>query len=56
MDIIGDYILYRNFLPLFKKYFEDYETTFIGNATIKDMAIHCDSQYIDKFIFLDNIY
>ncbi|WP_187849593.1 glycosyltransferase family 9 protein [Helicobacter pylori] len=56
LDIIGDYILYRNFLPLFKKYFEDYETTFIGNATIKDMATHCDSQYIDKFIFLDNTY
>ncbi|WQY53638.1 glycosyltransferase family 9 protein [Helicobacter pylori] len=56
LDIIGDYILYRNFLPLFKKYFEDYETTFIGNATIKDIAIHCDSQYIDKFIFLDNTY
>ncbi|WQX99572.1 glycosyltransferase family 9 protein [Helicobacter pylori] len=56
LDLIGDYILYRNFLPLFKKYFEDYEITFIGNATIKDMATHCDSQYIDKFIFLDNIY
>ncbi len=56
LDIIGDYILYRNFLPLFKKYFEDYEITFIGNATIKDMATHCDSKYIDKFIFLDNTY
>ncbi|WRA00099.1 glycosyltransferase family 9 protein [Helicobacter pylori] len=56
LDIIGDYILCRNFLPLFKKYFEDYETTFIGNTVIKDMATHCDSQYIDKFIFLDNIY
>ncbi|GAA8118097.1 glycosyltransferase family 9 protein [Helicobacter pylori] len=56
LDIIGDYILYHNFLPLFKKYFEDYETTFIGNTAIKDMATHCDSQYIDKFIFLDNIY
>ncbi|MBH0235387.1 glycosyltransferase family 9 protein [Helicobacter pylori] len=56
LDIIGDYILYRNFLPLFKKYFEDYEITFIGNTVIKDIATHCDSQYIDKFIFLDNAY
>ncbi|GAA7291328.1 glycosyltransferase family 9 protein [Helicobacter pylori] len=57
LDIIGDYILYRNFLPLFKKYFEDYEITFIGNTAIKDIATHCDSQYyIDKFIFLDNTY
>ncbi|MCQ2624354.1 glycosyltransferase family 9 protein [Helicobacter pylori] len=56
LDIIGDYILYRNFLPLFKKYFEDYETTFIGNTVIKDIATHCDSKYIDKFIFLDNAY
>ncbi|MGL2332926.1 glycosyltransferase family 9 protein [Helicobacter pylori] len=56
LDIIGDYILYRNFLPLFKKYFEDYETTFIGNTVIKDITTHCDSQYIDKFIFLDNAY
>ncbi len=55
-DIIGDYILYRNFLPLFKKYFEDYEITFIGNTVIKDIATHCDSKYIDKFIFLDNAY
>ncbi|MFP6054544.1 glycosyltransferase family 9 protein [Helicobacter pylori] len=56
LDIIGDYILYRNFLFLFKKYFEDYEITFIGNTVIKDIATHCDSQYIDKFIFLDNAY
>ncbi|WQZ67326.1 glycosyltransferase family 9 protein [Helicobacter pylori] len=56
LDIIGDYILYRNFLPLFKKYFEDYETTFIGNTVIKDITTNCDSQYIDKFIFLDNAY
>ncbi|MGL2526292.1 glycosyltransferase family 9 protein, partial [Helicobacter pylori] len=56
LDIIGDYILYRNFLPLFKKYFEDYETTFIGNTVIKNIATHCDSKYIDKFIFLDNTY
>ncbi|GAA7253072.1 glycosyltransferase family 9 protein [Helicobacter pylori] len=56
LDIIGDYILYRNFLPLFKKYFEDYEITFIGNTVIKDITTHCDSQYIDKFIFLDNAY
>ncbi|MDU9758857.1 glycosyltransferase family 9 protein [Helicobacter pylori] len=57
LDIIGDYILYRNFLPLFKKYFEDYEITFIGNTVIKDITTHCDSKYyIDKFIFLDNTY
>ncbi|MFP6216865.1 glycosyltransferase family 9 protein [Helicobacter pylori] len=56
LDIIGDYILYRNFLFLFKKYFEDYEITFIGNTVIKDIATHCDSKYIDKFIFLDNAY
>ncbi len=56
LDIIGDYILYRNFLPLFKKYFEDYEITFIGNTVIKDITTHCDSQYIDKFILLDNAY
>ncbi|GAA6977933.1 glycosyltransferase family 9 protein [Helicobacter pylori] len=56
LDLLGDYALHRNFLPLFKKYFEDHEITFIGNATIKDIATHCDSKYIDKFIFLDNIY
>ncbi|WQT17442.1 glycosyltransferase family 9 protein [Helicobacter pylori] len=56
LDIIGDYILYCNFLPLFKKYFEDYEITFIGNTVIKDIATHYDSKYIDKFIFLDNTY
>ncbi|WQT28977.1 glycosyltransferase family 9 protein [Helicobacter pylori] len=56
LDIIGDYILYRNFLPLFKKYFEDYEITFIGNTVIKDIATHYDSKYIDKIIFLDNTY
>ncbi|WQS61277.1 glycosyltransferase family 9 protein [Helicobacter pylori] len=56
LDIIGDYILYRNFLPLFKKYFEDHEITFIGNTVIKDITTHCDFKYIDKFIFLDNAY
>ncbi len=56
LDIIGDYMLYRNFLPFFKKYFEDYEITFIGNTAIKDIVKHCDSEYIDKLIFLDNTY
>ncbi|WP_225236262.1 glycosyltransferase family 9 protein [Helicobacter acinonychis] len=56
LDLLGDYILHRNFLPLFKKYFKDYKITFIGNTAVKDIATYCDSKHIDKFIFLDNIY
>lgn len=54
-DDIGDYILLRNFLPYIKnsKKYSNYEITYLGNKTIKELAEVLDSEHIDKFIWMD---
>lgn len=54
-DSIGDYILFRNFLQLFKtsRKYRDYSITLIGNECYKDLALAFDKPYIDHFIWID---
>ena len=47
-DAIGDYLLFRNFLPLFAKYYG--RITLIGNATYADLVLEFDRSYIQEFI------
>ncbi len=54
LDVVGDYILTRNFFAPFKEYYKDYKIVFIGNSIIKDLSVVADSPYIDEFIFLDH--
>ncbi len=54
LDVVGDYILTRNFFAPFKEYYKDYKIVFIGNSIIKDLSVVADSPYVDEFIFLDH--
>jgi ADP-heptose:LPS heptosyltransferase len=54
-DAIGDYILFRNFIQVIKEHplYADYKITLVGNIAWKSLAEEFDSQYIDKFIWID---
>lgn len=54
-DAIGDYLLFRNTLPAFQQYArrKGLELHLLGNTLWKPLAEAWDSQYVDKFIFLD---
>ncbi|GAA7427185.1 hypothetical protein ID0988_11770 [Helicobacter pylori] len=54
LDIVGDYLLTRNFFAPLKEHYKDYKIVFIGNSIIKDLSVIADSPYIDEFIFLDH--
>ncbi|GAA7431212.1 glycosyltransferase family 9 protein [Helicobacter pylori] len=53
LDVVGDYLLTRNFFAPLKEHYKDYKIVFIGNSIIKDLSVIADSPYIDEFIFLD---
>jgi len=55
-DEIGDYILVRNHLSLFKETaspYKDYKITFVGNILFKPLFDLYDSQIADDVIWLD---
>lgn len=54
LDLIGDYLLTRNFFAPLKEHYKDYKIVFIGNSVVKDLSVVADSPYIDEFIFLDH--
>lgn len=55
LDAIGDYVLFRNFIEELKnsEKYKDYKITLLGNNAWKSISEELDSQYIDKFIWLD---
>ncbi|MDB5272925.1 MAG: heptosyltransferase family [Chitinophagaceae bacterium] len=59
-DLIGDYILFRNFLPYIRQSekYKDYKITLIGNAAWKSIAEALDSAYYDEMIWVsfDRLY
>jgi len=54
-DAIGDYVLFRNYLPYLKTHptYKTYKIVLVGNSLWQDLAIQLDSSYIDEFIFID---
>ena len=54
-DVIGDYILFRNFLDIIKNSnkYKEYRITFIGNRIYKDLAEYLDHEFVDEFIWLE---
>lgn len=54
-DAIGDYVLFRNVLEQIKESprFKGYFLIFVGNEIYKDFAECYDSQYVDKFVWLN---
>ncbi len=57
LDAIGDYILFRNFIKILKENerYKDYKITLVGNIKWKELAEYLDSDYIEKFIWVDVI-
>lgn len=53
VDAIGDYILFRNFLPVIRKYYADYRITLCGNEAWKELAETYDCSYVDDFIWVN---
>jgi len=55
LDEIGDYILFRNFLPFIKgsEKHSDYKVVLCGNIAWKNLAENLDANYVDEFIWLD---
>jgi ADP-heptose:LPS heptosyltransferase len=54
-DEIGDYVLIRNFLGVFRKssLFRDHSITFIGSVAYRDLFEAYDSDVADQVIWLD---
>lgn len=54
-DNIGDYVLFRNFLKEIKqnKDFSKKKIILIGNYNYKNIAVHFDKKYVDKFVWVD---
>lgn len=57
-DAIGDYILFRNFIPVLKQHpvWGKYKFTLLGNKSFKVLAENVDAAYIDEFIWIDRNY
>jgi ADP-heptose:LPS heptosyltransferase len=54
-DEIGDYVLFRNFLPFIKnnKRYGNYKIILCGNNIFKNLAENLDKDYVDEFIWLN---
>ena len=53
---IGDYILFRKFLPYVRDYYKSYNITLIGNNSHKDIIEYFDVNYIDEYICYQGIF
>jgi len=55
LDAIGDYILFRNFLEFIRKSkkYKGFHITLIGNIIWKPIAEKLDSDWVDRFIWID---
>jgi len=55
LDVIGDYVLFRNFLEVLRKSerFGKYNITLCGNIIWRELAEEFDSDFVDKFIWVD---
>lgn len=54
-DNIGDYVLFRNFLPVIRhsEKYQQRKIILIGNAAWRELAEQFDSAFIDRFIWID---
>ena len=54
-DEIGDYILFRNFLPFIKsnEVYKNYKIVLCGNNAWKNIAENLDADFVDEFIWIN---
>lgn len=55
LDAIGDYVMFRNFIKELKESqkYKDYKITLLGNSAWESISEELDSEYVDKFIWID---
>lgn len=55
LDDIGDYLLFRNFLPAYKKSqnWIGYEITYLGNLAVEPLFNMLDAEWVDKAKWID---
>lgn len=55
LDDIGDYLLFRNFLPGYKQSlnWKNHEVIYLGNIAVKPLFDTCDSGTVDRTIWID---
>src|SRR5690348_12378157 len=52
---IGDYILFRNCLPLYRTIpeYNNHSFTLCGNSAFRSLALQFDNQHVDGFVWFD---
>lgn len=55
LDSIGDYILFRNFLPYLKNKYSGYKITYCGTIEVKDLVSTFDSEIFHDYIWIDRL-
>lgn len=55
VDLIGDYILFRNFIKVLRNshLYRGYKITLLGNIAWKELAESLDGEFIDSFVWID---
>lgn len=55
LDHLGDYVLFRNFLPVIRNSarFKGWHLTLCANVVCKELAHHLDAGHVDDFIWID---
>ena len=53
LDRVGDYVLFRNYLPDLRAAFADWQITLCGNRVYRDLAETLDGEWVDRFIWID---
>ncbi|MBN1465300.1 glycosyltransferase family 9 protein [candidate division KSB1 bacterium] len=55
LDHLGDYLLFRNFLPAIRSsvIFKDWHLTLCANIAYKELAEHLDAKHVNDFIWID---
>jgi ADP-heptose:LPS heptosyltransferase len=55
MDHIGDYVLFRNFIPFIKNTpkYQKRPLILIGNSAFRELAEHFDASFIEHFIWIN---
>ena len=55
LESIGDYILFRNFIPVFKEEYIGRKITFCGSSEIKELVLSYDKDLYDDFIWIERL-
>lgn len=50
---VGDYMMFRVFLPFIKEHYKDYKITLLGSIRYKEVFLEFDQELVDEFIYYE---